>query len=69
MASLCLQVTYRSDAEMDSRFNPCYCLTKAMLNRAVQLLAEDPLLADRGISINAVDPGWCRCALVTVSEA
>lgn len=33
---------------------------QAMLNRAVQLLSKDPALASKGLSINAVDPGWCR---------
>lgn len=39
---------------------PAYCVSKAMLNRATQLLATTEDLVDRGISINAVCPGWCR---------
>lgn len=36
--------------------------TQAMINKAVQLLAADPLLSNRGLAITAADPGWCRCA-------
>ena len=54
------QVAYRPDSGMSARSNSCYCLTKAMLNRAAQLLADDPVLTQKRISINAVDPGWCR---------
>ena len=39
---------------------PTYCLSKALLNRATQLLAADPLLQQRGISVNTVCPGHCR---------
>uniref|UniRef100_A0A7S0RI98 Uncharacterized protein n=1 Tax=Chlamydomonas leiostraca TaxID=1034604 RepID=A0A7S0RI98_9CHLO len=37
-----------------------YKLSKAMLNRATQLLAKDPALTAARIAVNAVDPGWCR---------
>lgn len=43
-----------------SGFKPCYCITKAMLNRASQLYARDPRLTGRGITCCAADPGWCR---------
>jgi NAD(P)-dependent dehydrogenase (short-subunit alcohol dehydrogenase family) len=33
-----------------------------MLNRATQLLAQDPRLTEWGITINSVCPGWCRWA-------
>ncbi|KAK9864077.1 hypothetical protein WJX84_011985 [Apatococcus fuscideae] len=39
---------------------PPYSLTKAMMNRMTQLLAADPLLTSRQITINSVCPGWCR---------
>jgi NAD(P)-dependent dehydrogenase (short-subunit alcohol dehydrogenase family) len=35
-------------------------VTKAMLNRATQLLARDPRLQRRGISVSVVTPGWVR---------
>lgn len=53
-------VAFRPDSDMASSFNPCYCLTKAMVNRAVQLLAADPALSERKVTVTAVDPGWCR---------
>ena len=41
-------------------------LTQALLNRATQLLAADPGVRGRGVAVNAVDPGWCRCVYVVV---
>lgn len=32
-----------------------------MLNRATQLLATDPALTSRNITVNSCCPGWCRC--------
>ncbi|CAD7695886.1 unnamed protein product [Ostreobium quekettii] len=42
------------------RKNPVYRLTKAMLNRATQIFAQDASFVERNISVNAVTPGWCR---------
>ncbi|KAK9798499.1 hypothetical protein WJX73_002467 [Symbiochloris irregularis] len=53
-------ISFRRDAHMAGTFNPCYCLTKAMLNRSAHILATDPVLKDRHININSQDPGWCR---------
>ena len=39
---------------------PCYSLSKFLMNRAVQLLAVDPALVGRRLTINAVTPGRCR---------
>jgi len=33
---------------------------QAMVDKAVQLLSQDPLLHQRGIAVVAADPGWCR---------
>ncbi len=45
---------------MAGRYAPCYCISKALLNKAVRLMADDPMLAARGASVVAVCPGWCR---------
>eukprot|EP00898_Chlorokybus_atmophyticus_P007929 jgi/Chlat1/8137/Chrsp75S07565 len=42
---------------------PCYKVSKAMLNRATELLAHDKRLTERGITINACNPGWTRTRL------
>ncbi len=39
-------------------FKPTYCLTKAMLNRASQILSKQP--AFKHLSVNSADPGWVR---------
>lgn len=39
-------------------FKPTYSLTKAMINRATQILAEMPEF--QHLSINSADPGWVR---------
>lgn len=39
-------------------FQPTYCLTKAMLNRASQILSRAPAFSH--LSINSADPGWVR---------
>eukprot|EP00898_Chlorokybus_atmophyticus_P003199 jgi/Chlat1/3880/Chrsp26S04168 len=49
-----------SDQKMSNGAHATYKLTKAMVNRATQILADDPKLTSRGISCSAVDPGWCR---------
>ena len=41
-----------------SSFKPTYSLTKAMINRATQILSKEPEF--KHVSINAADPGWCR---------
>ena len=49
-----------SDRHMRNAVVPTYCLTKALLNRATQLLAGDPVLQQRQLSVNSVCPGHCR---------
>ena len=39
---------------------PARSVTKAMLNRATQLLAREPRLQRRGITVSVVTPGWVR---------
>mmetsp|Transcript_5060 Transcript_5060/g.14545 ORF Transcript_5060/g.14545 Transcript_5060/m.14545 type:complete len:305 (-) Transcript_5060:512-1426(-) len=39
---------------------PVYCVSKALLNKGVQVLAEDERVTSRGLSVVAVCPGWCR---------
>ena len=47
------------DAEnCPASFKPTYSLTKAMLNRASQILSTAS--AFRHLSINSADPGWVR---------
>jgi NAD(P)-dependent dehydrogenase (short-subunit alcohol dehydrogenase family) len=43
---------------------PTYCVAKALLNRAGQLLAADEAFKQRGVSVVSVCPGWCRCGPV-----
>lgn len=38
----------------------CRSVTKAMLNRATQLLARNELLRHRGVTVSVVTPGWVR---------
>jgi NAD(P)-dependent dehydrogenase (short-subunit alcohol dehydrogenase family) len=46
---------------------PTYCVSKALLNKAGQLLAADQSFKQRGVSVVSVCPGWCRYVLsVTV---
>lgn len=45
---------------MARSYNACYCLSKAMIIRAAQLLATHPKIGGLDICVNAVDPGWCR---------
>ena len=45
---------------------PSYSLSKFMMNRAVQLLAQDTALTSRRLTINAVTPGRCRWASMTL---
>ena len=46
--------------QMGGMYAPFYSLSKAAMNRATQLLAEDELLTSRGLTVAAVTPGWCR---------
>lgn len=40
---------------------PTYSVAKALLNRGVQLLAQEGSeLQQGGIGVVAVSPGWCR---------
>lgn len=41
--------------------SPTYSVAKALLNRAVQLMAADEAFTQRGISVASTCPGWCRC--------
>jgi NAD(P)-dependent dehydrogenase (short-subunit alcohol dehydrogenase family) len=41
---------------------PTYCVAKALLNKAVQLMAADEAFKERGVSVVSVCPGWCRWA-------
>ena len=45
---------------MRSSYVAPYKVTKAMLNRATQLLARDNELSGRRVAVNVVCPGWCR---------
>ena len=47
-----------SDLNMALRLAPAYALSKALLNRATALLAEDARLTSRSIRIASVSPGW-----------
>ena len=48
-----------ADREQQSKSPvPTYSVSKAMLNRATQLLAHDERFRMRGISVSAVTPGW-----------
>lgn len=49
-------------------FAPSYCVSKAALNRSVQLLAAGDLLKDKGVSVVAVCPGWCRTDMGSGAE-
>ena len=46
--------------QLGGMYAPFYSLSKAAMNRATELLAKDPSLTSRGITIAAVTPGWCR---------
>jgi NAD(P)-dependent dehydrogenase (short-subunit alcohol dehydrogenase family) len=46
--------------EQPGALAPTYCVSKALMNRAVQLMAADEQLKERGLSVVAVTPGWCR---------
>jgi NAD(P)-dependent dehydrogenase (short-subunit alcohol dehydrogenase family) len=39
---------------------PTYCVAKALLNKAVQLMAADDAFKQRGVCVASVCPGWCR---------
>ncbi|KAF6265826.1 hypothetical protein COO60DRAFT_1623711 [Scenedesmus sp. NREL 46B-D3] len=51
--------------EQPGALAPTYCVSKALLNRAVQLMAADEELRARGVAVVAVTPGWCRTDLGT----
>ena len=51
-------IAFDSHGDPSPRSWPAYSLSKAMLNRATQILAQHPDF--RQLSINAADPGWCR---------
>merc|ERR1712151_453200 len=41
-------------------YSPPYSLSKALLNRATQILSDDPQMKEKNISLVAICPGWCR---------
>ena len=45
---------------MRSAYVAPYKVSKAMLNRATQLLARDNELSGRRVAVSVVCPGWCR---------
>uniref|UniRef100_A0A383VG77 Uncharacterized protein n=1 Tax=Tetradesmus obliquus TaxID=3088 RepID=A0A383VG77_TETOB len=51
--------------EQPGALAPTYCVSKALMNRAVQLMAADEGLQARGVRVVAVTPGWCRTDLGT----
>ena len=53
-----LQSISFESANCPASFKPTYSLTKAMLNRATQILSKTPEFEH--LSINAADPGWVR---------
>ncbi|WIA15411.1 hypothetical protein OEZ85_002065 [Tetradesmus obliquus] len=59
-------VPFNADSSMGSAapgaggMCPTYCVAKALLNKAGQLLAADDVFKQRGVSVVAVCPGWCR---------
>ncbi|KAK9824599.1 hypothetical protein WJX72_011612 [[Myrmecia] bisecta] len=58
--SLAANVQFIPDDPIGSSIVPCYKVTKNMLCRATQLLANSPELRGRGVTCNACDPGWVR---------
>eukprot|EP01025_Chloroclados_australasicus_P069068 TRINITY_DN9680_c1_g1_i2.p1 TRINITY_DN9680_c1_g1~~TRINITY_DN9680_c1_g1_i2.p1 ORF type:complete len:263 (+),score=30.30 TRINITY_DN9680_c1_g1_i2:125-913(+) len=55
-----LEIKYEKNDVQQNTHVPTYKVSKAMLNRYTQLLAADPQITSKGISVNAVCPGWCR---------
>ncbi len=53
-----LSSTLGSIARTDSLYSPSYAMSKAALNMATRLLSI--ALADRGIIVIAISPGWVR---------
>ena len=51
-----------SDRRQAGLWGPTYSLSKAMLNKATRQLAASEALQRRHVSVNVVDPGWCRRA-------
>lgn len=39
---------------------PTYSVAKALLNKAVQLLAGDAAFKAHGVNVVSTRPGWCR---------
>jgi NAD(P)-dependent dehydrogenase (short-subunit alcohol dehydrogenase family) len=55
-------------APAQGAYSPTYSVAKAMLNKAVELLAQDAAVKARGIRVASTCPGWCRwvgCAVLT----
>ena len=49
-----------SDVDMQKAYAPTYSLSKAILNRATQILAASDPFTTKNISIACVCPGWCK---------
>lgn len=48
------------DEEIKSKYAPMYSISKALLNRITQILADDPRIKEKNIRVGSVCPGWCR---------
>lgn len=55
-----LAIPFDPADEMRSSFVAPYKVSKAMLNRATQLMAAQNTRDGRRVSVSAVCPGWCR---------
>jgi NAD(P)-dependent dehydrogenase (short-subunit alcohol dehydrogenase family) len=47
--------------------SPTYSVSKAMLNRAVQLLSDDSAFQSKDVSVVSTCPGWCRTDMGTAA--
>jgi NAD(P)-dependent dehydrogenase (short-subunit alcohol dehydrogenase family) len=53
-------------ADKPGAMAPTYSVAKALMNRMTQLMAaEGSHLAQRGVSVVAASPGWCRTDMGT----
>eukprot|EP01023_Acetabularia_acetabulum_P055225 TRINITY_DN6357_c0_g2_i3.p1 TRINITY_DN6357_c0_g2~~TRINITY_DN6357_c0_g2_i3.p1 ORF type:complete len:228 (-),score=23.77 TRINITY_DN6357_c0_g2_i3:226-909(-) len=57
-----LNIQFKQD-DRQNGYSPTYCVSKAMLNRCTQMLAQYPQIVQKNISVNAVCPGWCRTGM------
>ena len=56
-------IAYNAEGPGSSSHSPCYDLTKAMLNKATNLMSKMPEF--QHLTVNAGDPGWCRYVLLS----